>query len=398
MAGMSGLFKAAVAFGAAFVLVLGSPADPVSASEHARRYLAAQTLEQAQAAAAATQHEASVPVAVQPEPEPVASGEIAPGEPETIEAEQIDATVEFSGHEVEETLDVTISELPASAAITAEAETAGVAVSAAFDVSAETSDGDDVTSFPADPTIEEAPDGTQIVTEVVPGVQFEIDVDESAIEGLDRSSLRILTREAEGEAWEEIPSYYDDESGTVKGEIDHLSQFVVIGTPFVPPPGPRIVLDPDDDVGHTTGPGGPMTELPQNVRLANELAEAMTEGCLADVVVTRTVAAPAFFSTATRAGMAAAHNPNLTITLAFNANVGFPWGNAVQRRLARLQPWRRRGQRVAGIPGGAAAWLHRSSGPGSRAPRPTRTRRSTGCPVRWCIWRPCSSTTTSTVR
>lgn len=183
-----------------------------------------------------------------------------------------------------------------------------------------------MSSFPADPTIEEFPDGSEVVTEVVPGVLFEIAVDEAAIEGLDAGSLRILTREAAGEAWVEIPSYFDESSGTVKGEIDHLSQFVVIGTPFVPPPGPRIVLDPDDDVGHTVGPNGPMTELPVNVALANQLAEAMTEGCLADVVVTRTVAAPAFLSTATRAGMAAAHNPNLTVTLAFNANVGFPWG------------------------------------------------------------------------
>lgn len=318
--------KAAVALGTALLLVVGSPTDPVSAQEHRRRDLAERTLEEARAAAAAARGEAQVAVASEPDPEPVASGEIAPGEPETIDAGPIDATVEFSGHEVTETLDVVVAELPEAAASTAEAETAGVAVSAPFEVSAQTASGEDVSSFPADPTIEELPDGTEVVTEVTPGVGFEIDVDEQAIEGLDAGSLRIMTREADGEPWVEIPSYYDAETGTVKGEIDHLSQFVVIGTPFVPPPGPRIVLDPDDDVGHTVGPNGPMTELPVNVALANQVAEAMTEGCLADVVVTRTTASPAFLSAATRAGMAAAHDPDLTITLAFNANVGFPWG------------------------------------------------------------------------
>ena len=164
------------------------------------------------------------------------------------------------------------------------------------------------------------------MTEVDPGVALEFEVDPAALEGLDPASLRIVTREEAGQPWVEIPSYFDDETDSVKGEIDHLSQFVVIGTPFVPPPGPRIVLDPDDDVGHTVGPNGPMTELPQNVRLANELAQALTEGCLADVLVTRTTASPDFLSTSIRAGMAAAHNPDLTLTVAFNANVGFPWG------------------------------------------------------------------------
>lgn len=324
---MRSRLMAGVAWIAAITLLTGGTVvDPVSAAEHARLDRIEKTLTAAMAAAEASEGSAHLPVVTEPEPVPVASGELEPGQPETIEAEQVDATVEFSGFEVDEALDVTVSELPEAAAESAGTEFAGVAVSDPIEVTAETAAGEDVTSFPADPLIEEDANGNEVVTEVTPGVAFEIGVDPAAIEGLDPSSLRIVTREAAGEPWEEIPSYYDEDTDSVKGEIDHLSQFVVIGTPFVPPPGPRIVLDPDDDVGHTVGPNGPMTELPQNVRLANELAEAMTEGCLADVLVTRTVAAPAFVSTATRAGMAAAHSPDLTITLAFNANVGFPWG------------------------------------------------------------------------
>ena len=314
-----------VAFATSLVLALGAPVDPVSAAEHARLDAAARTVAEATAAAAAADR-AALAVAMEPAPTPVASGSIDPGQPSTVAVDAAAATVDFSGFEVDESLDVTVSTLSDAAVTSAESELGATVVSTPFDIDATTSAGEEVTSFPADAVIEEVRNGPDIVTEVTPGVAVEIEVDDEAIADLDPSSLRIVTREQPGEPWVEIPSYFDAETGSVKGEIDHLSQFVVIGTKFVPPPGPRIVLDPDDDVGHTVGPGGAMTELPQNVRLANELAAQLTEGCLAEVLVTRTSASPAYLSSATRAGMAASFNPNLTITLAFDAFVGFPWG------------------------------------------------------------------------
>ncbi|CAN5431404.1 hypothetical protein BH10ACT7_BH10ACT7_07910 [soil metagenome] len=315
----------AVAFATSLVLAVGSPVDPVSAAEHARLDLAARTVAEALAASQDADRTPLV-VATEPEPTPVAEGTIEPGEPSKVQVDEAAATVDFSGFEVGEQLDVTVSTLSDAAVSSAETELGATVVSTPFDIDAQTASGADVTSFPADAVIEKVENGPDIVTEVTPGVALEIAVEETDLEGLDPSSLRIVTRESEGEPWVEIPSYFDAESGTVKGEIDHLSQFVVIGTKFVPPPGPRIVLDPDDDVGHTVGPGGPMTELPQNVRLANELAARLTEGCLAEVMVTRTSASPAYLSSSTRAGMAASHSPNLTITLAFDALTGFPWG------------------------------------------------------------------------
>ncbi len=67
-----------------------------------------------------------------------------------------------------------------------------------------------------------------------------------------------------------MPSYFDAETNTVRGESDHLSQFVVIGIPFVPVPGPRIVLDPDNDEGSVQTPA-PASEFPYNWDLVDRL-------------------------------------------------------------------------------------------------------------------------------
>jgi hypothetical protein len=183
----------------ALLLCAGTPVDPVSASEHARRDLAARTLADARAAAADALKNIRVPVSVAEEPVPVESGQIDPGTPATVDAEKIDTTVEFSGHKVAEPLDVTVSELPGSAAVAAAAESAGVVVSAPFDVTATTASGTDVTQFPADPTIVKDAAHRDVVTAVDPGVALDVDVTDQAIDGLDPSSLRIVTRENPGD-------------------------------------------------------------------------------------------------------------------------------------------------------------------------------------------------------
>lgn len=262
--------------------------------------------------------------------EPVGDGEIKPGQETEITAEEVGANVTFSGHEIDQDLKVSVKELQGGAGRTAAAETGGVALNSAVEITATAPDGADVSSFPADPTIVETPEGPDVVTAVDPGVALELAIDQTrlgtSVGKVDPASVRIMTRETPGDPWVELPSYYDKASGKVRGESDHLSQFVVIGTPFVPPAGPRIVLDPDDDVANTTGPNGAMTELPQNVRLANDLKTMLTNVCKADVMVTRPVASPAYLSPEARAAMAAAHNPDLTVTIAFDALNARPWG------------------------------------------------------------------------
>lgn len=112
--------KAAVALATALVLVVGSPTDPVSAEVQLREHWAQLTLEEARAAAEAARGGGRVEVAAQPESEPIADGEIVPGEASTIDVHELDASVEFSGYEVAEPLEVTVSQLPEAAADTAE--------------------------------------------------------------------------------------------------------------------------------------------------------------------------------------------------------------------------------------------------------------------------------------
>ncbi|CAN5278875.1 hypothetical protein BH09ACT1_BH09ACT1_26110 [soil metagenome] len=271
---------------------------------------------------ASTSAPASAPSSTPAPPATAGTGTIFPDAPSTIEAPALGATIDFSGHEVEQALAVAVSPLAASVGRALASETSATVLATPFAVSAETPAGKTVTSFPADPTILKVKNQPDVVTDVDPGVALDVDLTTDELTGIDPRTVRIVTRETAGEAWTEIPSYYDTATGSVKGEIDHLSQFAVIGTPFVPPAGPRVVLDPDDDLAHA----GSSTELPFNVELANQVAAQLTTICRADVLVTRPTASPDTLSTGIRAGMAAAFAPDITLTVAFDALTGSPWG------------------------------------------------------------------------
>lgn len=304
-------------------LLVGVGVTPSWASEEyfAAQALAARTAAEARAAAlwGDTVSTENLPAA----PEPVAAETLNPGEGVVVEADELGAQIEFSGFELDQPVTVEVAPLSDAVAASASSELAAVVLGDPFEVTATTDAGGDITEFPADPTIVEDEDGSDIVTDVDPGVAIEVAVPD--LTGLDPASVRIVTRENPGDPWMEIPSYYDAETGTAKGEIDHLSQFAVIGTAFVPPPGPRIVLDPDDNVGWAHAPEY-VTELPYNLRLANEVAAKLSEICLAVVDVTRPADTPDFVTASNRAGRAAAFNPQITVTLAFNALDGLTWG------------------------------------------------------------------------
>ncbi|GAB3583619.1 hypothetical protein GCM10027406_28540 [Leifsonia lichenia] len=259
---------------------------------------------------------------------PDATIDLSPGTKATVASEKLGASATFSGHEVDHELSVSIAQAPEAASRVARAETAGVVVSKVVQVDAVTSDGAAVTSFPAKRTkTRGGDDGSPAVSDVVPGVALELSVDQSTVKKseLDPASLAIYTREKPGEAWTRIPSYYDAKTKTVKGESDHLSQFVVIGVPFTAPPGPSIVLDPDDDEGHSNSPAT-VSELPYNMALTNGLAALFQQQCLANVTITRTGDMP-YVSRQTRAGIAAAANPALTLGIGFNTWLGHAWGS-----------------------------------------------------------------------
>lgn len=256
-----------------------------------------------------------------------------------LRAEEVGVEAEFSGHEVEGELQVTLALAGRQAEASAASQLGGTVLGSAVEINAVENNaveidalgvgaagGAEVTEFPAEVVTETDAHGVESAVDVIPGITLGFDVDRAELRrtGVDPGSLRIYTRETEADPWAELPSYYDADAGRVVGESDHLSQFVVIGVKYVPPPGPRIVLDPDDDYGWAATPG-PASELSYNAALANLVAARLRQACLAQVVVTRQ-ADVRFVSGATRAAIARAHNPVATVTLAFDALTGSAWG------------------------------------------------------------------------
>ncbi|EFO91038.1 hypothetical protein CRE_14428 [Caenorhabditis remanei] len=278
------------------------------------------------AAAARTPGEAQKQEGDEKNREPLAEMQLAAGRSATLEADSIGVTAEFSGYQVPGKLDVTMAPAPAGAAESAAAEVDGKPIGKAVEITAVTNEEKVVTKFPAEVETVSDEHGVESAVDVTPGITLGFDVDPAQVKkaGADPSTLRIYTREAEGDPWQELPSYYDRTSKRVVGESDHLSQFVVIGKKFVPPPGPRIVLDPDDDYGWAETPS-PASELPYNVALSNMAAAKLSQACLAPVVVTRQ-ADVRFVSGSTRAAIAKSFNPVITVTVAFDAVSGSAWG------------------------------------------------------------------------
>jgi hypothetical protein len=140
----------------------------------------------------------------------VGEGDIRAGEETEIAADGVGAKVPFSGHDIDRDLKVEVKELQDGAGRTAAAETGGVALNSAVEVTATSPDGKDVSSFPADPTIVETENGPDLVTAVDPGVGLELAIDSTKLATgaglIDPASVRIMTRENPGEAWVELPS------------------------------------------------------------------------------------------------------------------------------------------------------------------------------------------------
>lgn len=264
-------------------------------------------------------------------------GTVLAGEGGTAVADDLGVRAVFSGHEVPADLAVRVDDLPGAPSARTRAgvdpglPADGVLLVDPFEVVATDGAGGVVTSFPARSTSvgPEAPDDPATDTDVVPGLRLEVAVDAARVSAadVDRGTVRLYTRESADEPWVRVASYLDAASSTVVGELDHLSQFVVVGTPNDPEPRPRIVLDPDNDVASVTAPNGAhVTELPYNVRLATGLQQLFGQACYADVVLTRDGSTPTV-SRQLRAGVAAAADPDLMLTIGFNSFAGGPGGS-----------------------------------------------------------------------
>lgn len=319
---------AAVAVGA--LLAVGTVTQAQASPWELARRTAASTLAEVRSAAAV--RDAQV-MAQTEAPAPVAQGTVQPDTPATVKADEVGATVVFSGNEVPTDVTVSVGTAPVDAEVSARAEQpgGGIPVSDPVVITAKDSSGKQHTQFPAKQTRKRG-GGKKgpVVSDVVPGVAVSLkpDLDRVKADGLDLKSLKIYTREKAGEPWTVLPSYYDEKSGRVKGESTHLSQFVVIGLKFVPPPGPVVVLDPDNDDGRVTTPAPPVSELGYNIRLAQLVRDALVQDCRASVMITNENPAQPFISRATRAGQMANANPAASVGIGFNTLDGVAWGGS----------------------------------------------------------------------
>lgn len=261
------------------------------------------------------------------ESKPLAEATLSPGKEVSLESDgRQSVSAEFSGHKVAAELDLAMTPLAKTEAASAAAVTDGIVLGQPVEITAQKADGSEVTKFPADVVTVKDAYGVESAKEVTPGITlgFELREEELTKAKVDPAGVKIYTRETAADPWVELPSYFDATSRTVVGESDHLSQFIVIGQKYVAPKGPTIVLDPDDDYGWAQTPS-PAWELPLNVKLANQAAVKLSQLCLSDVVVTRQ-ADVRFVSGETRAAIARAAEPTITLTVAFDALTGASWG------------------------------------------------------------------------
>jgi RHS repeat-associated protein len=369
-----GLVAASAA--SALVAVMLVDAEPSAAHQQAEAAAEVVAWARSNAATAVDPTDATAPEPqAEPAPEPSGAdpapvwgvGTISPGRGGRVIGEAV--SVEFSGYSLTAPVDVTLAPLDQATATTAVHGRSAVLLAPGFDVRGLDPDGERVTSFPNDaPDVPEpaavtprsgmpvtrADDGSVLVGgfpvgraphpdaanqdteldesmagdegESVAGVRVEVGVDPDVLVGISAGSVRLVTRETDADPWTVVPSYLDAGRSVVVGELDHLSQFVVIGGKDTGDPRPRVVLDPDNDRAFADSPGPRVTEVGYNVELANQVAARLTQTCNADVVVTRTTPIPEL-GREVRAGMASAHEPDLTVTFGFNGNTGTAWGN-----------------------------------------------------------------------
>ena len=185
-------------------------------------------------------------------------------------------------------------------------------------ISAKAPDGTGLTSFQHDVTVQPATKDTPAyVSDFIAGVELTFPVTAEQLAGVDPATLGIWSRESATDKWTWVPSAYDPKLGAVVAQSDHLSEFALMAAPAAATTGPRIALDPDDNLGHALWNGTVYGELPLSYDVATQVKAKLESECGADVLITRD-ASTAFVSRTTRANLIKAQNADIALTLAFN--------------------------------------------------------------------------------
>lgn len=200
-------------------------------------------------------------------------------------------------------------------------------------------DGQEVTHVDHHIEVEPAlADRPAYVHTFVPGVEITLAVDEAATSDFAPHDVSVYFRATSEEPWEEVASAYDRAgSGMVTGHATRLGQFAVMAPAAAEAAqastGPTVVLDPDNDVAGAFWPssGVVVGELEKSFDLATAVSARLSSTCAATVVVTRPSSLDDPVSRDLRAAIARNADPDVTVTLAFNAFNGDPndpfWGD-----------------------------------------------------------------------
>ncbi|MGC1377096.1 MAG: RHS repeat-associated core domain-containing protein, partial [Anaerolineales bacterium] len=152
---------------------------------------------------------------------------------------------------------------------------------------------------------------------------------------LDEATIGVYAREPVTGKWRRLPSLLNTAVHSVTAQADQPGDFAVFAERQIKVAAQsvaaaknmKLVLDPDDNVGHALWNGTTYTELPFNAQLARQVRDKLaTDGCSVDVLLTRETANPDYLNPSNRAQQATNFGADMFVTLAFNALIGTPWG------------------------------------------------------------------------
>jgi YD repeat-containing protein len=210
---------------------------------------------------------------------------------------------------------------------TASEETDLVLLSEPLLVEANDGHGGSISSFEhrieVDPATELLP---ARIRSYVPGIELNLKIDTDRAGQYLPHEVAVYRRSSASDPWTMLPSAYDrDGTGLVTAYATSTGEFAVLAQADAlqaeAPTGPTVVLDPDNDLARALWPSSAteVGELEKSFELANAVSARLSSECDANVILTRNSSLVDPVASDLRATVARNAQPDLTLTLAFNA-------------------------------------------------------------------------------